>query len=83
MQIFFFIEQKAFTGTHTTSVSIFYPKCQNRKHFRNQSTGHGFALECLFFVFGFFFPLLSLSFGTGLFCESLHRRITRSAVSGS
>lgn len=31
MQVFFFIEQKVFTETHTTFVCIFLPKCQNRK----------------------------------------------------
>lgn len=69
MPIFFFVEQKAFRGTHRTSVCIFYPKCQHRKRL-SETKARGVALLSAVSVS----PLLSL-FWTGLFCESLHREI--------
>lgn len=55
MQIFFFVEQKVFTGTHGTSVCIFYPKYQNRKRLLETK-----ALSVAVLSGASAFPLLSL-----------------------
>lgn len=59
MQIFFFVEQKVFTGTHGTSVCIFYPKCQNRKRLL-ETKALSVAVLSGVSAFSFAFSLLDL-----------------------